>query len=105
MYKVNLKKASQLFTQRISTTTIISEFKNNEFPLFYNSYHPGKAFVAVPPALLIELAKLSGNEQLAEVVSQAVADINQENITLRTKLSEKYKERTQIAHEQTPPQE
>lgn len=63
--RIEPKKASELITDNTTTSGINSEFAKGKFPLYYHTYHPENAFVAVPPDFLITLAEGAGETKLA----------------------------------------
>lgn len=77
-FKIKLKKASLLFEAKTTTSGVRSDFENGYLPLFFNSYHPEKSFVAVPPEILRSLAYASGEEALARQIDHSIEEINGE---------------------------
>ncbi|MCL5090950.1 MAG: hypothetical protein M1514_03000 [Patescibacteria group bacterium] len=93
LIQIEPKKASDLVTYSTTTSGISSEFAQGKFPLYYHTYHPENAFVAVPPDFLITLAEGAGETKLAIEIKNSLNLIRgKKEETIRI-LSQKAKKR------------
>lgn len=77
-FKMTLKKATLLFEAKTTTSGVCSDFENGRLPFFFNSYHPEKSFMAVPPEFLKALAQAAGEDSLTQRIDRSIEDISKE---------------------------
>lgn len=76
--KIRLKKAKLLTTNHVTASGIRDDFNKNNMPFFYHSYDAQRAFMAVPPSLLRDLATKAGEDKFASEIGEKMTEIEQE---------------------------
>lgn len=90
---IELRKASDLIKTTTTASGIRNDFLKGTFPLFYHSYRPDAAFVAVPPDWLEELTKKAGEFELSEELNRKINETHQVKDKIIQQLRQKAKKR------------
>jgi tRNA G46 methylase TrmB len=92
-YHIELRKASDLFNSKTTTSGIEAGFEKGEMSMFYHSYNPEKAFIAVPPELLRELADKANDQGLVVEIDNGLKNANNEKQIIIEDLKKQYQMR------------
>lgn len=92
-YHIELKKASDLFSYKTTTSGIESDFEKGKISMFYHSYNPKKSFIAVPPELLKELAEKANDNGLVMEINKGLKNANKEKQLIIDNLRAQYRMR------------
>jgi hypothetical protein len=92
-YHIELRKASDLFSSRTTTSGIGAGFEKDKYPMFYHSYNPEKAFIAVSPELLRNLAEKANEIGLVVEIDNGLKKAKNEKQMIIENLRAIYKKR------------
>lgn len=73
--KIKPQKATDLTKGQSISNSVFENFDNDTFPLFFNSYHPEKSFLAVPTTWMKEMAVKAGEPDLAISIDEGVKTV------------------------------
>lgn len=89
-FVIKTKTATYLLETKTTTSGIRGEFAKGRLLLFYHSYNPNNSFLAVPPELLLNLARKAGAVRLANGLERAI----EETKGAKEKIIERIREKT-----------
>ena len=95
--KIKPQKATDLTKGQSISNSVFSNFENNTFPLFFNSYHPDKSFLAVPTTWIRELAVKANETDLVHKLDSGVLEIIEVKRSILKDLGTKAKARHKLA--------
>lgn len=95
--KIKPQKATNLTKGQSISNSVFNNFEKNTFPLFFNSYHPDKSFLAVPTTWIRDLAIKANEPDFINKLDSGILEIVEVKRTILKKLGEKAKARHKLA--------
>jgi len=95
--KIKPQKATDLTKGQSISNSVFNNFENNIFPLFFNSYHPDKSFLAVPTSWIRELAVKANEPDLVLKLDSSVLEVIEVKRSILKNLGIKAKARHKLA--------